>query len=184
MQPLIRVSAWLAAFTALAMGCDGSGAAPATPLPGATQTAKPPAPPAPPPPPAPPVVAKPDEQGIVRITANDQMRYSATRIEVPVGQKIKIELKNVGVLPKEAMGHNLTVLKPGTDAMAFAIKGVAAKATDYIAPEVADQVVARTGVLGPGESQVLEFELPAGTYPYLCTFPGHVGLMNGQLVVQ
>jgi azurin len=128
-------------------------------------------------------VAKPDEQGIVRITGNDQMRYSATRIEVPAG-KVKIELKNAGVLPKEAMGHNLMVLKPGSDPIAFATKGIAAKATDYVAPEVADQVLARTKVLGPGESETIELELAAGTYPFVCTFPGHAAIMNGQLVVQ
>ena len=90
----------------------------------------------------------------------------------------------VGALPKEAMGHNLTVLKPGTDAVAFALKGVTAKATDYVAPEVADQVLAHTKVLGPGESETIEVELTAGTYPFVCTFPGHAAIMNGQLVVQ
>ncbi|HMI90817.1 MAG TPA: plastocyanin/azurin family copper-binding protein, partial [Polyangiales bacterium] len=137
------------------------------------------APAAPTPPPAPP--AKPDADGIVHLTSSDQMRYSTTRIEAPAG-KIKIELKNAGALPKEVMGHNLTVLKPGSDPMAFAAKAMPAKATDYI-PADKPEVLAHTKLLGPGESEIIELELTAGTYPFLCTFPGHVGLMSGQLVV-
>jgi azurin len=137
------------------------------------------APPAPAPAPAPP--AKPDAEGIVRMTANDQMRFNTNRIEAPAG-KIKIELKNVGALPKEVMGHNFIVLKPGTDPVAFGAKAMPAKATDYI-PADKPEVLGHTKLLGPGESDTLEIELTAGTYPFLCSFPGHVGLMSGQLVV-
>jgi azurin len=129
------------------------------------------------------VVVKPDADGVVRITGNDQMRFSANRIEVPAGKKIKLELKNIGVLPKEAMGHDLVVLRAGTDPMAFGAKAMTAKATDYIPPDAKDQIVAHTKLLGPGESDTIEFEVPAaGSYPFLCTFPGHVAIMSGTLV--
>jgi azurin len=170
----------------LAFGCGGADkpAAPAEQALAAAPTA-PVAAPAPTPAPVAPVVAKPDADGIVRLTGTDQMRYSATRIEVPAGQKVKIEFKNAGVLPKEVMGHNLNVLKAGSDTVAFATKAMTAKATDYLPQDALDQVVAHTKLLGPGESETIEFDLPAaGTYPYLCTFPGHVGLMNGQLIAQ
>jgi azurin len=128
--------------------------------------------------------ATPDDQGVVHLTGNDQMRFSANRIELKAGQKVKVELKNAGSLPKEVMGHNLIVLKPGSDVTAFAAKGMNAKATDYV-PAGAPEIIAHTRLLGPGESQMLELDLPgAGTYPFLCSFPGHVGLMNGVIVVQ
>jgi azurin len=128
--------------------------------------------------------ATPDAQGVVHLTGNDQMRFSTNRIEVKAGQKIKIEFKNAGALPKDVMGHNLIVLKPGSDVNALAAKGIALKASEYIPPD-APEIIAHTRLLGPGESQVLEFDVPGpGTYPFLCSFPGHVGLMNGQLVVQ
>jgi azurin len=141
--------------------------------------------PAPAPAPAPaPVIATPDGEGIVRLTGNDQMRFSATRIEVKAGEKVRIELKNAGTLPKEAMGHNLVVLKPGSDPIAFGAKAMAAKPTDYV-PADATEVLGHTKVLGPGEQALLELEpLAPGSYPFLCSFPGHVGLMNGQLIVQ
>ena len=133
---------------------------------------------------APTATLTPDAEGVVRLAGNDQMRFNAARIEVKAGQKVKIELKNVGSLPKEAMGHNVVVLKAGTDYMAFAMKGIAAKDTDYVAADSLDQVIAKTKILGPGESETIEFDAPAaGSYPFVCTFPGHAALMNGQLVV-
>lgn len=172
----------------LGWACGDKPAQPAQPTEPAPATeAKPAAAPAATPAPAalPVVVAKPDPDGVVRVTANDQMRFSATRIEVPVEpKKIKIELKNAGTLPKEAMGHDLVILKPGTDPMGFGAKAVTAKATDYIPQDALDQIIAHTKLLGPGESETLEFELPGpGSYPFVCTFPGHVALMNGVLVV-
>ena len=162
--------------------CGGGGPAPSA-EPTAVEPAKPAElAPAPPPPPAAVVTAKPGPDGVVHLEGSDQMKFNATRIEAPAG-KIKLEMKNAGVLPKEAMGHNLVILKPGTDAMAFAVQQIAAKATDYVVPGAAE-VIAHTKVLGPGESETIEVELTAGTYVYLCTVPGHVGLMNGQLVVQ
>jgi len=166
----------------LLLACSGSepaqpAAPPAAPAPAAAPT--------PPPPPAAPVVAIPDAEGIVRITGNDQMRYSATRIEVKAGEKIKIELHNAGTLPKEAMGHNLIVLKAGVEPSPFAAKALNAKATDYMPADAAADVIGGTKLLGPGEKALLELEpLAAGTYPFVCTFPGHVALMNGLLVVQ
>jgi azurin len=183
-QTLIRSGSTLA--VALALGCGGDkpseAAKESAPL---QQQPSAPTPPPAPPPAAVPVLAQPDSDGVVHLTGNDQMRFSANRIEVPAGKKIKIELKNIGVLPKEAMGHDLVVLRPGTDPMAFGAKAMTAKATDYIPPDALDQIIVHTKLLGPGESDTIEFDAPApGSYPFLCTFPGHVALMNGTLVVQ
>jgi len=83
------------------------------------------------------------------------------------------------------MGHNFVILKPGNDPMQFAMKGIAAKATDYVADEVKDQVIAKTKIVGGGESDTIEVTLPGpGEYPFVCTFPGHAGLMKGTLVAK
>lgn len=174
--------------TASALGCGGDKpAAPAAPPPAAP--AAPSTPEAQPATAAPtmpaPVEVAPDESGIVHLTAADQMKFSAGKIKVKAGQPITIELKNIGTLAKEAMGHNLLVLKPGTDPMSFAMKAIAAKANDYVPTDAGDQVVAHTKLLGPGESDTIKIaSLAAGTYPFVCTFPGHAAIMNGQLVVE
>jgi azurin len=167
-------------------GCGDKPSAPVAPVETKPEPAAAPVAPAPAAPPAAAAAepARPDAEGIVRVTASDQMRFSTNRIEVPAGKKVKIELKNVGALPKEAMGHDLVVLKAGIDPMAFGAKAVTAKATDYIPTDAADQMLAHTKLLGPGEAQTIEFDAPpAGSYPFVCTFPGHVALMNGVLVV-
>jgi azurin len=177
----LRAIDWLLVFAVSgALACGGDKSEPAAV----------PAPPAAQPTPSAPVApqallppATPDGEGIVRLSAGDQMRFNATRIEVKAGN-VKIELKNGGTLPKEVMGHNLIVLKPGSDVNAFAARAAGAHATGYI-PADAAEVLAHTKLLGPGESELLQLDArAAGTYPFLCSFPGHVALMNGQLVVQ
>jgi azurin len=146
------------------------------------QTAAPPTPP-PAPPPVPNVTVAPDANGVVHLTADDQMRFNANRIEAKAGQKLKVELKNAGALPKQAMGHDFVLLQSGSDLAAFGTKAATARDTDYL-PSNAPEVLAHTKLLGPGESDTVELpDLKAGTYPFLCSFPGHYALMKGELVV-
>ncbi|MFV0415264.1 MAG: plastocyanin/azurin family copper-binding protein [Chthoniobacterales bacterium] len=109
------------------------------------------------------------------ITGNDQMKYDLTKLEAKAGQQIELVFKNAGTMPKQSMGHNWCLLKQGTDGQAFLEPGFAFAGNEYIAPEVADQVIVRTKILGPGEEETLTFVAPAeaGDYPYICTFPGH-----------
>jgi azurin len=200
----MKVRAWipslvcgvlLGATFGASLGCGDKGAADPNALAAtatAPATAKPTeptpevkAPPvAPAPAAAPTTPATPDAEGTVRISGSDQMRFSHDRIDVKAGTKIRIELKNLGTLPKEAMGHNFVLLKSDADVTAFGAKAMGAKATSYI-PADASEILAHTKLLGPGESDVIEIEsLAPGAYPYVCSFPGHLALMKGMLVVQ
>jgi azurin len=118
------------------------------------------------------------------VEANDQMQYNVTALSAKAGQPITITLKNVGKLPKEAMGHDLVVLKPGTNVQAYITDAAQAKATDYVPASQAANIVAHTKLLGPGESDAITFTLKPGVYEYLCSFPGHAATMNGKLTVQ
>ncbi|MEC9055943.1 MAG: plastocyanin/azurin family copper-binding protein [Verrucomicrobiota bacterium] len=123
----------------------------------------------------------------IAITGNDQMKYDKSEIEAKAGQTIAITLKNIGALPKEAMGHNVVVLKPGSDIIKFAFGGIANKAGGYLPTEaaLAAQIVAHTKILGPKEEETIVFKVTAaGDYPYLCTFPGHFGIMKGVIKVK
>ena len=123
----------------------------------------------------------------VTITGNDQMKYDKAEIEVKAGQTVALTFKNIGALPKAAMGHNVVILKPGSDIPKFAIGGVANAAGDYLPldPALIAQIVAKTKILGPKEEETIVFKAPAaGDYPFLCTFPGHFGVMKGVLKVK
>lgn len=111
----------------------------------------------------------------INITGNDQMRFAPATFAVKAGTSIKLTLENIGTMPKEAMGHNLVIIKPGIGINVFSTASQGHPGKGYIAPEYADQVVASTGLLGPGEKTTITFAAPAqpADYPFACTFPGH-----------
>jgi len=123
---------------------------------------------------------------VVEISANDTMKYNLTTIEAKAGETIKIVFTNNGTLPKEAMGHNLVILKPGSDAAAFSAAAMTAKDKEYIPESHKAQVVGHTALLGPKKSdEILLKDLKAGEYPFLCSFPAHFAVgMKGTLIVK
>ena len=131
--------------------------------------------------------AKEKPQEVV-ITGNDTMQFDVKNFEVKAGAKVKLTLKNVGKIPKIAMGHNLVVLKKGITAVAFGQKalGAGASATNALPESLMGDVIAATKLLGPAESETIEFTAPkeAGSYEYVCTFPGHFALMRGAMMVK
>ena len=124
----------------------------------------------------------------VTITGNDTMQFDVKNFETKAGTKIKLTLKNVGQVPKIAMGHNLVVLKKGITAVAFGQKalGAGANATNALPKSLMGDVIAATKLLGPAESETIEFTAPEepGSYEYVCTFPGHFALMRGTMTVK
>lgn len=121
----------------------------------------------------------------ITITGNDQMQFDPTEFTVDAQQPVTIVFRNIGNLPKEAMGHNLVVLVEGIDPVEFAISGAGHANNEYIDPEREDEMIAYTPILGPGEEFEVTFTAPAepGEYEFVCTFPGHaqagmVGVMT------
>ena len=117
------------------------------------------------------------------LNSDDLMRFDKNMLLVQSGQKITLTLNHIGKMDKLIMGHNFVLLKKDVDVMAFAEKAVLAKKNEYI-PE-GDEVIVYTKLLGGGESDTITFDAPEkGYYTFLCTFPGHWGLMKGKLVVK
>ena len=127
-----------------------------------------------------------DANGVanVTITSNDGMRFDVRKINVSSGQKVRVTLTHTGKLDKRIMGHNVVFLTNGVKPSAFAVKAAAARDNDYI-PEETTEVIAHTKMIGGGETTVIEFIAPeAGTYNYICSFPGHYAMMKGKLIVE
>lgn len=127
-----------------------------------------------------------NEEGVVeiRITANDQMQFNKNELRAEAGQTVRLTLEHVGQLPENVMGHNVVILKQDVDVTDFAQRAAAAKDNDYI-PEGSDEVIAHTEMIGGGESTTIEFEAPeAGTYTFICSFPGHFVQMQGEFIVE
>lgn len=116
----------------------------------------------------------------IELTANDQLKYSTNELHVKANEPVKLTLKNIGTMPKESMGHNFTLLKDGTDIPGLAAQAVSAP--DHMPNNPA--IIAHTKLLGPGESDTIDFTVPAGSYIYICTFPGHYMTMTGVLTAE
>lgn len=96
----------------------------------------------------------------VQITGNDKMRYDVTAFQVTPGQTVSVTLTNIGKTPKAAMAHDFILLKQDTDVQSFRDQGSTHAAQDYIAPEMAKDVIAHTKLVGPGESDTVTFTAP------------------------
>ena len=139
---------------------------------------------APPPAAAPEIVVDDGKVVTVNLTASDAMQFNTNKIEIKAGRTVKLNLKHVGTMAVEMMGHNFVLLASGTDLNAFSAAGVTAKDTEYIAEGFKDKVLAKTKLIGGGASDSIEFAAPPpGEYDFLCTFPGHSAIMKGKLIV-
>lgn len=122
---------------------------------------------------------------ILEISGNDQMQFDKKELVVKAGSTVKLTFKHVGELPIEAMGHNWTLLAQGVDLVEYAQAAMTYSDNGYQVEGRENDVIATTRILGPGESETIEFPAPAkGTYAYLCTFPGHFGMMRGSFIVR
>lgn len=118
------------------------------------------------------------------LAGNDLMKFDKEEFTVKAGQEVTLTFRHTGKIGKKVMGHNFVLLKEGTSIPEFSSKAAAAgEASDWIANE--DQIIAHTKMLGGGESTKITFTAPAaGTYDFICSFPGHSGLMKGKFIVE
>ena len=146
--------------------------------------------------PAPATTAKPDaaaKQGAatkgvrtVEIVGTDDMKYSVTTIEAKAGEQLRVRLTTKGGMPKIAMAHNFVLLTKEANTLKFVNAAAMARATDFVPAELKGQVIAATALAGAGETVEVTFKVPAaGSYTFLCSFPGHFQAgMTGKLVVK
>ncbi|MDA7624873.1 plastocyanin/azurin family copper-binding protein [bacterium] len=123
------------------------------------------------------------------IESNDLMKFNKTSINAEKGKSYKITLKNVGTLPKAAMGHNLVILNPGTDALKFGTELItkhgATLQNEWKPVKAGKQVLAQTKMIGPSEEDTFKVKFDkSGVYHFLCTFPGHFAQMRGVINVK
>lgn len=110
------------------------------------------------------------------------MQYDKKEIIVYQGQTVALTLEHVGSMPKSAMGHNFVLLSHLISVSDY-VKKTEAK-NDYII-EDPTITLAHTPMIGGGESATIYFTAPeAGSYDFICSFPGHYAIMKGKFIVQ
>ena len=125
---------------------------------------------------------KKSKSSVIVLNSSDLMKFDQNELRVFEGQEITLTLNHTGKMSKEIMGHNFVLLKKKTDLDDFAQRAMLARENEYI--PVGDETIAYTKMIGGGESDTITFTAPKkGSYTYICTFPGHYGLMKGVLIV-
>jgi azurin len=125
-----------------------------------------------------------DGSRTIFLEARDNLQFSTRRIEVQAGERIALKFKNPDVVP-----HNWALIRPGTletvGDMANRLIGQPEAYLQQYVPK-SDSVLAYTDIVEPGAEFTIHFDAPEepGVYPYLCTFPGHWMVMNGEMVVR
>ena len=125
---------------------------------------------------------KKSKEAVIILNSSDLMKFDQNELRVFEGQEITLTLNHTGKMSKEIMGHNFVLLKKGTDLDDFAQRAMLARENEYI-PD-GEETIVYTKLIGGGESDTITFTAPEkGSYTYICTFPGHYGLMKGVLIV-
>ena len=124
----------------------------------------------------------------VTVDSTDQMSFNTKEIVIDKSCKqFTVELTHSGSMAKSVMGHNLVVSKEA-DMQPIATDGIGA-GLDNNYPKAGDtRVIAHTKVIGAGEKDSLTIDvskLAAGEkYGFFCSFPGHIAMMKGSVVLK
>jgi len=121
---------------------------------------------------------------MVRIESRENLQFSTRTLEATADEIIKLTFGNPDVVP-----HNWALIKPGSlekigDLTNRLVNDPDAFLRHYV-PDSQD-VVCYTDIVEPKGEGAIYFRVPnePGRYPYLCSFPGHWMVMNGELIVK
>jgi azurin len=121
----------------------------------------------------------------IEVTGDDAMKFNVK--EITVNKKCKeftVILKHIGKMSRATMGHNWVLAKTSEINSVISEGIVAGISKDYVKPGDT-RVIAATKLIGGGEVTSVTFpvsKLKMGEeYTYVCSFPGHFGIMRGKL---
>jgi azurin len=119
---------------------------------------------------------------VVATGANmSEMKFDVKTIKVPAGKQLTIALKNEST--DATMPHNFAIIQAGT-ANDVGQSGLNFKDNAYIDP-ANKNVIAHSPLAQINETVYFTFSTPtAGEYEFICSYPGHWGMMNGKFIVE
>lgn len=118
-------------------------------------------------------------------TIHERMQFTITEFKVSAGTPVKLILDNPDATP-----HNLLIVMPGSEdeigqaANQMATLPGAFEKMDFVPKS--KKILHATKMLKQGETDTLRFHAPKepGSYPYICSFPGHYLVMRGVMIVE
>lgn len=110
-----------------------------------------------------------------------EIAFEPKTLTIPANSRVKLTLKNES--EADGMLHNFVLVELGSG-QEIATAGIKAGEENEFVPDD-KRVIAYSEVSKMGETVTLEFDAPkAGSYHYICTYPGHYPNMIGRLNVQ
>jgi azurin len=121
---------------------------------------------------------------VVNITTRDNLQFDFKTLRGKPGEAIEIRLRNPDVVP-----HNWVLIQPNSLEQVGLLSNRLVNDPDAFVHQYvpkSDRVICYTDIVEPSSEFSIFFKLPSepGRYPYLCTFPGHWMVMNGEFVVE
>ena len=113
-------------------------------------------------------------------TLGDELAYDVVEIRARAGSEITVDFVN----SSGGMPHNIVFVMSDSDINPVGLAALEASKTDYIPQEELDRIFGYTAMAGPGETVSVKIAVPeqSGSYPYICTYPGHFTVMQGRLI--
>jgi azurin len=110
-----------------------------------------------------------------------EMKFNKKVIRVPANKNITIALTNRS--SDATMPHNIVIIKKGF-ANDVGQAGLNHNENAYVKPNDKN-VIAHSPLAQIGETVYFSFKTPEiGNYEFICSYPGHWGLMKGEFITQ
>jgi azurin len=115
---------------------------------------------------------------LVISTVGESFEFDKNHLAAGTGDKVVVSFKNESA----SLQHNWVLVENGTKD-SVAMDGLLAGAANHYVPADSN-VLASTTLLDAGQTGNISFDaLAAGTYQFVCTFPGHNLTMYGEFKV-
>ncbi|WP_329274024.1 azurin [Streptomyces sp. NBC_00691] len=125
----------------------------------------------------------------VTVDSTDQMSYDTKEITIDRSCKeFTIRLTFSGELAKNVMGHNLVISRTA-DMQNIVTEGMSQGLDNDYLKKDNPAIIAHTAMIAAEEKETSVTFDPSklevgGDYSFFCTFPGHVAMMKGKVVVK
>ena len=120
------------------------------------------------------------DAGLEISVPGDGLDFDKSTLSAAAGSEVVIVFKNAS----SVLQHNWVLVKGGAKDEVATAGLPAGPGNDYVPPGD-ERVIAQSKLLDAGASEEIRFTAPAaGTYQFVCTFPGHNSLMFGDFEVK
>ena len=108
----------------------------------------------------------------------DSLQFDNNSLTASAGSEVVLTFNNSSTINQ----HNWVLVQAGTKDDVATEGALAGPGNDWV-PAGDPRILAQTTLLDPGETQEIRFTVDAGTYQFVCTFPGHNLTMFGDFEV-